>query len=70
MTLSDQVVTSILYLFTKDKDSQVDYHQLVEVLFKKKIENGFFLESDLTIKELYQMKKMLIEEKLYYDFLR
>jgi membrane-associated HD superfamily phosphohydrolase len=50
VTLSDQVVSSILYLFAKDKDSHVDYHQLVEVLFKKKMENGFFLESDLTIK--------------------
>lgn len=70
VTLSDQVVTSILYLFAKDKDSQVDYHQLVEVLFKKRMENEFFLESNLTIKEIYHMKKMLIEEKLYYDFLR
>lgn len=68
--LSDQVVCSILYLFAKDKNSQIDYHQLVDVLFEKKLESGFFNESNLTMKEIQYMKKMLIEEKLYYDFLR
>lgn len=27
-------------------------------------------ESDITLKELKDMKKTLMEEKLYYDFLR
>ena len=58
--LSDQVVCSILYLFAKDKNSQIDYHQLVDVLFEKKLESGFFNESNLTMKEIQYMKKKTV----------
>ena len=68
--LSDAVVTSVLYLFAKDPNGIYDYEQIVELVFKKKIESKAFIESEITLYELNKMKKIFAGEKLYYDFLR
>lgn len=67
---AEAVVSSILFLIAKDKDAKLDYNQIIDTVFDKKQENAVFLQCDLSVNELNQMKKMFKEEKLYYDFLR
>ena len=67
---SDAIVSSVLFLFSKEPQAKPDYSQLVEVIFKKKQESGILGNSSITIHELLVMKQIFIKEKLYYDFLR
>lgn len=67
---SDCVVSSILYLFAKTPKAEIDYKQLVDTIFQKKMGTSELWENEITLKEFYEMKKIFIEEKLYYDFLR
>lgn len=68
--LSDAVVSSVSYLFTKDRNAVLDYDKIVDVIIKKKMDSGDFEHCALTMEELCQIKKGFAEEKLYYDFLR
>lgn len=68
--MSDTVVDSIIYLFDKDKNAILNYHEIIELLFKKKIEKGILDSCELTMAEIKEMKKIFMEETLYYDFLR
>ncbi len=70
LLFSDTVISSIHYLFSKDKTAQLDYEKLIQAVFKKKEESGLIKYSQITLQELEEMKKILTEEKLYYDFLR
>ena len=70
LLFSDTVISSIHYLFSKDKTAQLDYEKLIQAVFKKKEESGMIKYSHITLRELEEMKKTLTEEKLYYDFLR
>ncbi len=70
LLFSDTVISSIHYLFSKDKTAQLDYEKLIQAVFKKKEESGLIKYSQITLGELEEMKKILTEEKLYYDFLR
>ena len=64
------VVSSIQYLFAKNKDINIDYPSLIEMIFKQKTESGVFKNCDISIRQFEQMKKVFVEEKLYYDFMR
>lgn len=66
----DTVISSITYLFSKDSQAQMDYQKIISTIFKKKIESGMLDYCKLSFGELQEMKKILMEEKLYYDFLR
>lgn len=68
--ISDVVVSSISYMFQKDKNAVLSYDKIVDVILKKKIESGDFDHCQLTMEELSEIKKCFAEEKLYYDFLR
>lgn len=70
LLISDTVISSISYLFSKDPTAQLDYEKLVQAVFKKNEENGLIKYSRISLGELEEMKKILAEEKLYYDFLR
>ncbi len=67
---ADTLVASILYLFSNDPKVQPDYTQIIEAIYQKKQESGILDKSKITMGELKEMKKLLMEEKLYYDFLR
>jgi len=67
---ADTLVTSILYLFSKDPKVQPDYNQIIEAIYEKKLDSGILDKSKITLGELNEMKRLLMEEKLYYDFLR
>lgn len=70
LLIADTVISSITYLFQKDSKAQLDYDKLIQAVFKKKAESGLFNYSMISLGELEEMKKILSEEKLYYDFLR
>lgn len=70
LLMADTVISSISYLFSKDSSAKIDYEKLVQAVFKKKTEGGLLNSSSISIGELEEMKKILTEEKLYYDFLR
>lgn len=67
---ADTVVSSIRYLFMKDKDSAIDYEKLINAIFDKKIKSGVISDSKISFEDLNKIKKLLIEDKLFYDFLR
>ena len=68
--MSALVVDTLMELFAKDKDAKVNYKELIEGLFHKQTAKGRFLECDISMEEMTLMKKILMEENLYYDFLR
>ncbi len=66
----DTVISSISYLFSKEPEIEMDYDKIISAIFKRKLESGIIDYSRLSFGELQKMKKILLEEKLYYDFLR
>lgn len=68
---SDKIVSSILYFFSQDAEAKLDYEQIVDTVFREEIIESSILErSEITLAQLQKMRKIFIEEKLYYDFLR
>ncbi|MBD5525239.1 MAG: hypothetical protein HDR04_12630 [Lachnospiraceae bacterium] len=67
---ADCIVSSILYLFEKDPMAQLDYAQLIDTVFQKKLETDELWWNEISLSQIREMKKIFIEEKLYYDFLR
>ncbi len=67
---ADCIVSSIVYLFEKDPKAELDYAQLIETVFRKKLETDELWGSEITLSQINEMKKIFVEEKLYYDFLR
>ncbi|MGN1147135.1 MAG: hypothetical protein ACI4TB_01850 [Lachnospiraceae bacterium] len=70
LLLSDAIVSSFLFLFSRSKSDSLDYNQIIETVFKKKMETGVLQECKISMDELTRMKRIFKEEKLYYDFLR
>ena len=70
LLFADTMISSISYLFKKNKNAALDYEKLVETVFQKKISSGILNQSEISIGDLEQMKKILAGEQLYYDFLR
>lgn len=68
--ICDALVSSLTYLFQKDLNAQLNYEKIIDVIIKKKLDCNDLASCDLTLCELTQIKKGLVEEKLYYDFLR
>lgn len=67
---ADGVISSISYLLKKDKTATLDYKQVVDIVFQKKLQSGLLSHCKVTMEELTIMRKLFVEEKLYYDFLR
>lgn len=68
--LADAMVSSVMFLFEKNKNAELDYEQIVDVVFKKQLECGILDCCELTMEQLTEIRKMFMEETLYYDFLR
>ena len=67
---ADCIVSSILYLFEKDPKAELDYKQLIDTVFSKKLETDELWGNEISLAQIHEMKKIFVEEKLYYDFLR
>lgn len=68
--LADAMVSSVMFLFEKDKNARLDYEQIVDVVFKKQLGCGVLDQCEITMEQLTEIKTMFTEETLYYDFLR
>jgi hypothetical protein len=68
--LADCVVSSIMYLFEKDKDKEIEYGRLAVAVIHKRIDSGVLNKSDISLSDLGEIEKIYTGEKLYYDFLR
>ncbi len=66
----DTVASSISYLFSKDAKIELNYHQIISAILDKKMESGLIASSNISFKEIEEIKNILAEEKNYYDFLR
>lgn len=67
---ADCIVSSILYLFAKDPKAELDYAQLIDTVFQKKFETEELWGNEISLAQIHEMKKIFVQEKLYYDFLR
>ncbi len=67
---ADCIVSSIQYLFEKDPKAKLDYVQIIDTVFQKKMETDELWGNEISLAQIHEMKKIFIEEKLYYDFLR
>ena len=67
---ADAVVSSVRLFYEKNKNVKLDHVQMIQLIFKRKMESGVLKSCELTLKELEDMKNLFIEENLYYDFLR
>ncbi len=65
---ADCIVSSISYLFEKDPKAELDYTQLIETVFRKKLETDELWGSEISLAQIREMKKIFMEEKLYYAF--
>lgn len=70
LLFADTIISSISYLFSKNPHVNLDYDNLIETVFEKQISSGILNHSEISISDMEEMKKILVEEKLYYDFLR
>ena len=68
LLFSDTIISSIRYLFEKDKDTKIDYGRLVDAVFDKKL--PIISNSKISFEDINIMKKVLKNENLFYDFLR
>lgn len=64
------IVAKLMEIFQKDKDTHVEYDELIDRAFDSRLSSGMLNRSDLSIYEFDRMKALLKREKLYYDFLR
>ncbi len=70
LKLADTVISVVGSMFRKDANVILNYPLLMDAIFRKKIESGVLDGSEITMQEINRIKKVLLEEKLYYDFLR
>jgi membrane-associated HD superfamily phosphohydrolase len=67
---ADTLVASLLYLFSKDPNVKPDYPQIIDAIYEKKLESGIIDKSQISMGEMKEIRRLLKEEHLYYDFLR
>lgn len=70
LMFADCIVTTILEAFKKDPKAELNYKQIIDTVFNKKMEAGALAESDISIAQMREMRKIFKAEQLYYDFLR
>ena len=67
--VADMIISSVEFLYAKNPNKEIHYEQLITTLLKKKIESAFPQKCGITYGEVEKIKQVLLEEKLYYDFI-
>lgn len=67
--VADMIISSIEFLYAKNPNKEIQYEQVIITLLKKKIESTFPQQCGITYGEVEKIKQVLLEEKLYYDFI-
>ena len=70
LACTDMIVSSIIRKLREDGDKPIDYEEFVDEQFEKLVNDGYFWECDISMKEYEAMHQIFRREKLYYDFLR
>ena len=70
LLFADTVVSSVKYLFEKNRDVVIDYDKLINSIFDKKIESGVISNSKISYEDINIMREVLVGERLFYDFLK
>lgn len=67
--IAEMMISSVEFLYAKNPNKEIQYEQVIGTLLKKKIESTFPLKCGISYGEVEKIKQVLLEEKLYYDFL-
>lgn len=70
LACSDMIVSSLTRALRESGDSPIDYQAFIDKFFMKLVNDGYFWQCDLSMREYSIMHRIFREEKLYYDFLR
>lgn len=70
LACSDMVVETITRMLRENGDKPIDYAAVIDGIFQKLMNVGYFWQCNISMKEYKAMHKIFREEKLYYDFLR
>lgn len=64
-----QVIREIQKANSQDKASKTDYGQLIDQMFAQRFTMETLAEMEITLSNLRYIKKRLLEEKMYYEFM-
>lgn len=67
--VSEMIISSMEYLHCKNPGKEIQYEQVITALLKKKMDSIFPRKCGISYGEAEIVKHILLEEKLYYDFL-
>ena len=67
---SNAVMASIQQLIRQSSGQTLDFDKIIDGVFQKFRDSGFFENCDISVRELCIMQKKFKEEKLYYELLR
>ena len=70
ISICEELVERIMAIFEEDRTVKLSSDWLIDTIFKERIKGNGFINSEMTVAELYDVRKLLKKEKLYYDFLR
>ena len=70
VNVSETLISAIMDIFEKNKNTEVDYNKLIDSVLDKKIADKEILNYSVSYRQYDQMRKILKKENLYYDFLR
>ncbi|MDL2300750.1 hypothetical protein LJC58_00150 [Lachnospiraceae bacterium OttesenSCG-928-D06] len=70
LIFSEAIIGTILEAQRQSTESILDYDKIVETVFRKKIESGMMNQCEISMKEIILMKRIFIDEKLYYELLQ
>ncbi len=68
--ICDNVITTIQYLQGQAGQKEIQYEAVIRQLFEKRFSMERFADTEITLSNLRFIRQKLIEEKMYYDFLR
>ena len=68
--LSDKLIYSIMQVFAADKNAKVNYNELIDTMLNKKYIKEALADSDMTGRDMKNVREIMKKEILYYDFLR
>lgn len=63
------MITSVEFLYAKNPNKEIQYEQVIGTLLKKKLDSVFPQKCGITYYDIEMIKDVLLEERLYYDFL-
>ncbi len=70
LLFADTMISTVEYYFSQNKEAPLDYSKLIQTIFKNQMESGVLNQSEITLGDLEKMKAILLNERLYYDFIR